>query len=242
MKKLAVATVVSTLSMLAACSGGSEEPVTPENTAALASAPAQTSTVAPAASSATPSVAAPPSATGSIVVDAPKRVEPGPDLKIVAMKIAIPGTPNYIEVKQDGTVWASNKGKSTQVGKVDKNTIVSNDGAMSLNVLKDNSITATGETINISFDDKDNVIVAGKGKISIDDKGKVDLTKDDGTKEASPPLLTGFKPDGRRLAGLLVIATMLMKEHGSTSVPVSVGPATTGQSTTPATPLPPAKH
>jgi glucose/arabinose dehydrogenase len=207
---------------VAACSSGGSEPVTPESTAEPESTAAETSAAADMP-------AEPPSAAVS-AAEAPAAppAEPGPDLKIVPMKIAIDAKSPVIEVKQDGSVTVTKPGsKPTVVANVSKNELKAADGSFAIAVMKDNTLQAPDMKKKVSFDDKDNVVFEGGGQIAIDDKGKVDLTKPDGTKENIQPKITGFKPEGRRLAQLVLLVGLYRAE------PV-VGPPTT-VTTAPAT-------
>ena len=197
-----------------ACSSGGSEPATPESSA---SAPARATASATATATA-PTLAL--SSSAVVVSETSKPAEPGVDLRVVPMKIAL-GAAGTVEVKADGTVWVTAKGKTVQGAKVDKNMLVSTDNSGSLAVLKDGTIAMTPPkgSAKLSFDDKDAVVASSGARISIDDKGTVDMVKDDGTHEKAPPKITGFKPEARRLAGLVILMTEMPPNTAGTESP-----------------------
>jgi len=125
------------------------------------------------------------------------------------------GSAGSVEVKADGSVWVTTKGKTAQGARVDKNMLVSTDNTGSLSVLKDGTIAVTpaNGSVKISFDDKDDLVASSGAKIMIDDKGVVDLLKADGTHDKTPPTITGFKPEARRLAALAILMTEMPTKH-----------------------------
>ncbi len=203
---------------LVACSS------TPEATEAEATATAvatATAEVEPTATAPAPTATATATATAS----APPPPEPAADLAVLPMKIVVnPKTP--LELKADKGVYMGPK----KIASFDKNTMALEGMKDSMVVLKDGSIvTQPPSPKKMKFNDKDEVEIEGGGKIAIDDKGKVTMVPPDGkTPPKGPaPVITGFKPEGRRAASLtLVLAMMTMgAEPVPPPPPAKGGPA-----------------
>jgi hypothetical protein len=224
-KHLVASSVVALF--LAACSGGGSEAVTPESSG-------QPQASASAANSVSDTPTPPPSAASSATAETPKPApEPGADLKIVPMKITIDAKSPAVEIKQDGSVIVTKAGKPMTIANIAKNEIKTVDGSFTIAVMKDNSVQATDlKGAKVNFDDKDALVAEGKGKLTIDDKGTVDIIKGDGTtKDKLQPKIAGFKPEGRRTAELVLMMTLM-------TMPAEVSPAPATTSTPPATPAP----
>ena len=219
-RRSAVAPGLFTISLaLSACGGSSNEPVTPD-TGASASAAASTAVTPPPAT-------ATPTASAVATAPPPAAPQPGADVKIVAMKMSLdPKGAATVELKADGTVWMNRGAKSVKIGAFSKNAFATDDGTATIAVWKDNSITVPGQQKKLKFDDKDTVVVEDGATISIDDKGKLQLVKADGTQDKGPaPTVTGFKPEGRRAALFLTLLAMSAPVTATTTGPVSTPPA-----------------
>ncbi len=143
--------------------------------------------------------------------------EPGLDIKVVPMKFSGDPPKAVIELRADGTVWVTKGAKSTKIGSFVKNTFASDNGKLTISVWKDNSITATDQQYKLRFDDKDALVAEGGTKISIDEKGKVDLVEGTLPEQARPPptspdsSLTGDAPPLIiALFGMLASPSMVM--------------------------------
>jgi hypothetical protein len=207
------AVLVSLSALLDGCSSASSEPVAPESSAK----PEASATVAASATSAP--VAPTATASASAVADTPKppQQEAGPDLKIVPMKIAL-AKDVIVELKQDGSLWINADKKSEQIGQVAKNQVRLTAMDLTYSVFKDGSLDLPAPpgfppSPKVRFDDKDNLLQEDGAKITIDDKGKLGAITKDG-KAKSPkdaPVVTGFKPEARRTALLLLLLPIAIK-------------------------------
>jgi hypothetical protein len=182
---------IGILAMLgvAACSGGGEP-------SSGSGAPAQASGAARGAASSQASGAATPgnaSDAGTIAV--------GP------LKITIDG--KALELKDDGTFSIAGK----TMGTFSKNEIKLADGKHAVSVARDGAITINANIelnqIGAKFTDKDSITTTEKGVVlAIEDDGKVVVAH----KEDQHPVFTGFKPELRRAASLMIMLFMLEPE------------------------------
>lgn len=205
----AVSAVVAGLA-LAAC--GDQAATTPSGSAAGSTKPA---------SSTKPTTSTKPATSASAAPSASAASEPGPDFKFAAMKITI--DKHTIELKDDGTVLADGK----EAAKFVKNELKSTDGKHTVSVAKDGLITWDGKNEKgLKFDEKDNVATGDKkGSISVGDDGKVTMTKQDGTPEKDQVAFTGFKPEARRAAGIILLMFLMSSEGASSTPSASAAPA-----------------
>lgn len=118
-----------------------------------------------------------------------------------------------IELKSDGTVWLGARGQSMQVGTVSGDQVVSTDPSresFGLAAAKDNTVVSSyggrPTPMKMRFDDKD-VLVLDKVSMSVDDKGEIIGTSEDGSKEKMATV-TGLQPGARRTALLLLMFYM----------------------------------
>jgi hypothetical protein len=142
-----------------------------------------------------------------------------------------------MELKADKGVYF--KGK--KIATFEKNLLQLVEMKDNMSVMKDGSVLSTpAMPKKVKFNDKDQLEIEGGGKIAIDDKGNVTMVPLDG--KAAPkdvkPKITGFKPEARRSATLVLLLGMMsmgteVKPAPATSAPPA-GPA-------PAPSAPPAK-
>jgi len=140
------------------------------------------------------------------------------------MKVSI--DKDTVELKEDGTVVANGK----TVGKFVKNEFKSDDGKHTVSVLKNGSILFDGKDEGAKFDAKDQVVGIKKmGALAIADDGTVTATGEDGKDMMKKPVkFSGFKPEGRRAAELLMIVLIAT---GSDSAEAPPGASATPKAT-----------
>jgi len=168
-----------------ACSG-SGEPASGSSASAQASGSAGS---ARAAGAAAPGNAAD---TGTIAVG--------------SLEITIDG--KALVLKDDGTFSIAGK----PMGTFSKNEVKLADGKHVLSVAKDGAITINADMdlnkIGARFNDKDGITTTEKGDVlNVDDDGKVMLAR-----QEKHPVFTGFKPQLRRAASLMIMLFMLEPE------------------------------
>jgi len=219
---------VAGLAGLVSCSHDKGEATAPE-APSPASAPALAPSTAISVTSTGPTASAAP--VPSTTVAAPV---PAGDLKIVPMRMAFDAKGCALELRQDGTVWAEGivvmgtapgdyvataSGKAAQIGSLSKNALTLIDknrpGVSTIAVWNDGTLTNSDSRKKATFDEQGNLVLEGGAKLAIDDKGKLDVMNDDGTKAMkSAPIIVGYKPEVKRTAVVLAILYVEMQSHG----------------------------
>ncbi len=112
-----------------------------------------------------------------------------------------------MEIKADKGVYL--KGK--KIATFDKNVMQLTEMKDNMAIMKDGSvISEPAMPKKLKFNDKDELEIEGGGKIAIDDKGVVTLVAPDGKEipKDVKPKITGFKPEARRSASLVLLLAM----------------------------------
>ncbi|HEY2367215.1 MAG TPA: hypothetical protein VGH87_12555 [Polyangiaceae bacterium] len=207
----AVGALAATGVLAFACGGGNSEGGGNTTPSATASTPATaTSSAAPVASAAPTQTAAP----------AP------PPIVVIAMKLTGPKMlKGAVEVKEDGSVLGPD-GKP--VAKFVGAELQDKDGKMIISVAADGTMKIAGSQHGTKFDDKDDLVVEGGAKFHVADDGAVMLFNEDGKadKDSGKLKITGFKPQGRRAATVLVMG-MLTPANASSAQISATANATT---------------
>ncbi len=209
--------VLLVASLLGGCSS------TPEATEAETTATA-------AAATATADMVAPPETTAvatATAAPAPPPPEPAADLIVTPAKIKVDAK-TTVEIKADKGVYVGTK----KIATFDKNTLALEGLNDSMAVYKDGTIEMKpGSPKKMKFNEKDEIEIEGGGKIAIDDKGKLTIVAPNDKpppKDFKPPVVTGFKVEGRRattLGVLLVLfSTTATKEPAPPPVERSASP------------------
>jgi hypothetical protein len=207
----AAGSLAATGLLVFACGGGSSEGGGSTTPSATASTPAT------ATSSATPVASAAPTQTAA---PAP------PPIVVIAMKLTGPKMlKGAVEVKEDGSVLGPD-GKA--VAKFVGAELQDKDGKMIISVAADGTMKIAGSQHATKFDDKDDLVVEGGAKFHVADDGAVMLFNEDGKadKDSGKLKITGFKPQGRRAATVLVMG-MLTPANASSAQLSATANATT---------------
>ena len=196
--------------VVVACGGGSSEGAGTTAPSATASTPASATTSATPTASAAPTQTAAPTA---------------PPLVVVAMKLTgekmLKGV---IEVKPDGTVLGPD-GKL--VAKFVGAELQDKDGSTLISVAADGTMKIAGSHHGTKFDDKDDLVVEGGAKFHVADDGAVMLFNEDGKadKDSGKLKITGFKPQVRRAATVLVMGMLTPANASSAQISATANPS-----------------
>lgn len=202
----------STLVLVLAACGGTAPPAVPATPTATASA-APTDT-APIASAAPTETAPTPTASASAAPPpTPAPVEQ--NIPIVPFKLVSTekGGEVIMELKADGTIVDKD---GTAKGKIDGRSVTFDGLTEALFVVeKDGSVAwAFAKSAKVRFDEKDALTVEDgkkKGKLVIDDKGKITITGNKGS-ESPPWRVEPMSPGARRAAALLSMSVSRPKK------------------------------
>jgi hypothetical protein len=138
-------------------------------------------------------------------------VEKGPNIKVIPLVVtADTGT---FEVSADGIVTL--EGKQVAIFVNDELWVeVGWERPLTIAVRSDGKVFLEGENKRgARFDDQDNLVSGDGGTgILIDDQGKVDLHGMADFPVKAMPTLSGFKPESKREAALVVMVTLIRKK------------------------------
>ncbi len=201
-----------------ACGGGYEGSLVGGGGSTTPSATASATSAAPSASTAT--------ATATATATTTAAPTP-PAIVVIAMKLTGPKMlKGAVEVKEDGSVLGPD-GKP--VAKFVGAELQDKDGKTIIAVGADGSMKIAGSQHGTKFDDKDDLVVEGGAKFHVADDGAVMLFNEDGKadKDSGKLKITGFKPQGRRAATVLVMGMLTPANASSTNITATAAPAAT---------------